>query len=211
MLNTLWLGLILVSIFFATIDHRIPQLVASVTDSAKSAFEIALGLTGIIVFWLGLFKIAEAAGLLRLLSRLLQRPMSWLFPDVPSDHPAMGAIVMNIAANILGLNNAATPFGLKAMLHLQELNPKPKVATNAMCTFLAVNTSSVTLIPATTIAFLAAAGASDPTDIIITSILATTCSTIAGITAAKLLAKLPYFNREFSDDQAVKGVDSHVA
>lgn len=192
MLNFLWLGLIVTSAFFAILNGKVPEVVNAVTDSAKLAFEIALGLTGILVFWLGLFKIAEQAGLVQAIAKLIARPMRALFPEIPSDHPAMGAMVMNIAANMLGLNNAATPFGLKAMQQLQTLNHSA-VASNSMCTFLAINTSSVTLIPTATMAFLAQAGSPNPSMIITTSLIATTISTLVGITAAKTLQRLPQF------------------
>lgn len=193
MLNILWLGIIIVSVVFGILDGRTTEVANAVTNSAKLAFDIALGLTGILVFWLGLFKVAEEAGLIQIIARVIRKPMSLLFPDVPPDHPAMGAMIMNISANILGLNNAATPFGLKAMKCLDELNQHAKTASNAMCTFLAINTSSVTLIPVTAMAFLAQAGAHNPSDIIVTSILATTCSTFAGVSAARILEKLPRF------------------
>ncbi len=193
MLNVIWLGLILLSIVFGVVNGTIPQVVNSVTLSAKLAFNIALGLTGIMALWLGLMKIAEESGLMNAIARLIRPLMVRLFPDVPPEHPAMGSMIMNIAANMLGLGNAATPFGLKAMDELEKLNPFPGVASNAMCTFLAINTSSVQLIPTTAIAFLVAAGANHPTDIIVTSLLATSFSTVAGITAVKFFEKLPMY------------------
>ncbi len=192
-LNIVWLGLILLSVVFGIINGRIPQVVASVTESAKFAFELALGLAGIMALWLGIMRIAEEAGFVRALARRIQPLMRRLFPDVPEEHPAMGSMVMNIAANMLGLGNAATPFGLKAMNELETLNPIPGTASNAMCTFLAINTSSVQLIPTSAIAFLAAAGAAHPTDIVLTSIIATTFSSLAGIIAVKTLEKLPRY------------------
>jgi spore maturation protein A len=192
-LNIIWLGLILLSVVFGIINGKVPAVVASVTESAKFAFELALGLTGIMSLWLGMMRISEEAGFVRGLARAIRPLMRRLFPDVPHDHPAMGAMVMNIAANMLGLGNAATPFGLKAMAELETLNTRPGVATNAMCTFLAINTSSVQLIPTSAIAFLAAAGAAHPTDIIITSLIATTFSTLAGIIAVKSLENLPTY------------------
>lgn len=193
MLNIIWLALILLSVVFGVINGRIPAVVASVSESAKFAFELALGLTGMMAMWLGFMRLAEEAGLVRGLARLIRPLMRRLFPDVPPEHPAMGSMVMNIAANMIGLGNAATPFGLKAMKELETLNPRPGVATNAMCTFLAINTSSVQLIPTSAIAFLAAAGAAHPTDIIITSLIATTFSTLAGVIAVKTLEKVPSY------------------
>lgn len=193
MLNIIWLALIILSIIFGVANHHIPQVVTAVTDSAKLALDIALGLAGIMVFWLGLLKVAEDAGLVSLLARGLRPLMIRLFPDVPPDHPAMGSMLLNIAANMLGIGNAATPFGLRAMNDLSQLNQQPGTATDAMCTFLAINTSSVQLIPTTAIAYLAAANATHPTDIIITSLIATTCATTAGIIAVRSFARLPRF------------------
>ncbi|MEI9960178.1 MAG: nucleoside recognition domain-containing protein [Limisphaerales bacterium] len=141
--------------------------------------------------WLGIMRLAEKAGLIQVVARAARPVMKWLFPEVPADHPAMGSIIMNMAANFLGLNNAATPLGLRAMKDLETLNPRPGTATNAMCTFLAINTSSVQLLPVTAVAILVVAGATQPYAIIGTAIIATTFSTIAGITSVKLLEKLP--------------------
>lgn len=160
---------------------------------AKVAVELAIGLIGILALWLGLMKIAEQAGLIAALSRALKPLLIRLFPDVPPEHPAMGAMVMNISANMLGLGNAATPLGLKAMEELNKLNPKTGTATDAMCTFLVINTSSVQLIPATVIAVRAAAGSADPTEIIGAVILATTVNTVVGIAAVKWLARWRVF------------------
>lgn len=193
MLNFIWIFLMVSSVIIGVVNGTLPQVTAAVTESAKAAVEIAIGLTGILAFWLGIMKIAEQAGLIQLFARALNPIMRHLFPEVPVEHPAMGAIVMNIAANMLGLNNAATPFGLRAMTELEKLNPRPGVATNAMCTFLAINTSSVQLIPTTAIAYLAAAGATHPTDVITTSLVATIISTIVAITAVKIFEKLAVF------------------
>jgi len=197
MLNVIWLGLIVLSVICGIVNDRIPQVVASVTDSAKTAFELALGLTGLMAFWLGLMKIAEEGGLVKLIARLLRPIMLRLFPEVPADHPAMGAMILNITSNMLGLANAATPFGLRAMNELEKLNKTPGTATNAMCVFLAINTASIQLIPTTSIAFLAAAGASNPTDIIVTTLIATTLGAIAAVISAKILEKLPAFRVNF--------------
>ncbi len=194
MLNAIWLGLMILSVFFGIIDHRIPEVVLAVTESAKVAFNLALGLAGIMIFWLGLLAIAEKSGLIQVLARLLRPIMVRLFPDVPPDHPAMGSMVLNISANMLGVNNAATPFGIRAMEELASLNRVKDTASDAMCTFLAINTSSVQLIPTSAIAMLAAGGSTNPTAIIITTLIATCCSTIAGVTCVKWLAKLPYFS-----------------
>lgn len=193
MLSVIWLLLMLISVVFGVINERLDAVVSAVTDSAKMAFELALGLAGIMVFWLGLMKIAEECGLVKAIARILKPLMKRLFSEVPADHPAMGAMVMNMGANMLGLSNAATPLGLKAMQELETLNPCPGVATNAMCTFLAINTSSIQLIPVSTMAYLAAGGSLHPTAIISSALLATTCSTIAAIIAVKSLAKLSCF------------------
>lgn len=163
---------------------------------AKTAVELAIGLIGIMALWLGVMKIAEASGLITKIAVFLKPITTRLFPDVPPDHPAMGAMIMNISANILGLANAATPLGLKAMEELNKLNRKLGTATDAMCTFLVINTSNVQLIPATVIAIRAAAGSANPTEIIGPVIVATTVSTIVGVTVVKLLAKLKIFRRQ---------------
>jgi spore maturation protein SpmA len=158
---------------------------------AGTAVEIALGLIGIMAMWLGIMKIAEQAGLIKIIANWLTPVTKRLFPEVPPDHPAVGAMVMNISANMLGLGNAATPFGLKAMEELDRLNPNKGTATNSMITFLAINTAGMTIIPATAIAIRAAAGSSDPTIIIATSLFGSTCATIAGLTVAKLFERFP--------------------
>ena len=193
MLNIFWLGMMLLAVVFGIINGSIDAVANAVTSSAKLGFEIGLGLTGILTFWLGIMRVAEEGGLVKLLARLLHPLLKRLFNDVPANDPALGAIVMNIAANMFGLNNAATPLGLKAMTALERLNPKPGVATNAMCTFLAINTSSVQLLPVSGIAFLAAGGASHPAQIIISALLATLISTVVGIIAVKTLEKLPRY------------------
>lgn len=195
MLNIIWVGLILGSIIIGIFNGTMGAVVQAMTTSAQQAVTIALGLIGVMSLWLGLMRIAEEAGLIKFISRLLSPVMRRLFPSVPSDHPAMGAMTLNIAANILGLGNAATPFGLRAMEQLAKLNPCQGVATNAMCTFLAINTSSVQLIPATAIAILAANGATNPTAIIFPALVATTCSTVVAIAAVKFFENLPLFNR----------------
>lgn len=160
-------------------------------NMAKTAVDIALGLIGIMALWLGVMKVAEEAGLIKIIAKVLNPITRRLFPEVPPDHPAIGSMVMNISANMLGLGNAATPFGLKAMEELDKLNPNKGTATNSMVTFLAINTAGMTFIPATAIAIRAAAGSADPTIIIATSLFGSTCATITGISVAKLLEKFP--------------------
>ena len=158
--------------------------------SAAGAVELAIGLVGVMTLFLGLMKVAEAGGMLTILARLIRPLMVRLFPDVPSDHPAMGAMILNLSANALGLGNAATPMGIRAMQELDKLNPTPGTATNAMALFLAINTSSVTLLPTGVIAIRAAAGSVDPSAILPTTLFATLCSTTAAIVAAKFYSRL---------------------
>lgn len=197
MLNWIWLGLIVIGVLLGGLFGRLggeDGVVDSAFSMARTAvFGIVLPLMGFWMMWLGIMRLAEKAGMINAVARFLRPLLRRLFPDVPSDHPAMGAIVMNMAANILGLGNSATPFGLKAMEHLDELNPNKGTATNAMCTFLAINTSSVTLIPATAIGFLSSAGITNPYAIVGPAILATLCSTIVAIIAVKTFEKLPVF------------------
>jgi spore maturation protein A len=181
---------------------KLKAITQAAFDIAGTAVNIAIGLIGIMALWLGVMKVAEAAGLLGALTRLLTPVTRRLFPDVPVDHPAVGAMIMNIAANMLGLSNAATPLGLKAMEELNKLNPKVGTATNAMVTFLAINTGGLVLIPATALAVRASVGSANPGLIIGTSIVGAFCATIAGVTASKLLQRLPRYKRamEVSND-----------
>lgn len=193
MLNTIWFGMIILSVVFGIANGKTTEVINAVTEYAKLGFTIALGLTGVMAFWLGLMNIAERSGLMKLVARALNPIMKRLFPKIPSDHPAIGAMVMNISANMLGIANAATPMGLKAMDELQTLNENKETATDAMCMFLAINTSSVQLVPVSAIAFLAANGATDPTSVVVSSLIATLCSTIAGISVAKVCSHLKVF------------------
>src|SRR6266568_103235 len=194
MLNYVWLGLVLAAVLIGGINGTLDAVSNEAFDRVKFAvMDLALPLAGIMALWLGVMRLAEKAGLIQVMARALRPVMRRLFPDVPPEHPAMGSMLMNMAANILGLSNAATPLGIRAMKDLETLNPRPGIATNAMCTFLAVNTSSIQLLPVTAIAVLAVSGSAQPYAIIGTSIVATTFSTVAGITAVKLLAKLPGF------------------
>ena len=193
MLNYIWLALILLSVAIGGWNDRLKDVTDGAFDGAKTAVTIALGLIGIMALWLGVMRLAERAGLVQKIARALRPIMKRLFPDVPADHAAMGSMLMNMAANMLGLGNAATPLGLRAMRDLETLNPRPGVATNAMCTFLAINTSSVQLIPTTAIAILFAAGSTRPTAIVGTALLATLCAATVAIISVKLLEKLPIF------------------
>jgi spore maturation protein SpmA len=192
-LNYIWLALVVLAVAIGGWNNRLSEVTAGAFDGAKTAVTIALGLIGIMALWLGVMRLAERAGLVQKIARGLRPVMRRLFPDVPPEHPAMGSMLMNMAANMLGLGNAATPLGLRAMRDLERLNPRPGVASNAMCTFLAINTASVQLIPATAIALLASAGSTRPTAIVGTALMATLCAATVAITAAKLLEKLPFF------------------
>lgn len=205
MINILWLLLLLGGLITGALNGHLEAVTSAIFDASKTAImTIALPLSGIMALWLGMMRLAEKSGFLEKLAHLLRPLLTRLFPDVPVDHPAMGSMLMNIAANMLGLANAATPLGLRAMQDLQSLNKKPDTASNAMCTFLAINTSSVQLIPTTAIGILAAAGAIHPSSIIGTTFVATASSCIAGITAAKLLQRLPCFAISYSSVVAEK-------
>ncbi|MGH9308047.1 MAG: nucleoside recognition domain-containing protein [Vicinamibacterales bacterium] len=189
MLNYIWFSLMAIALVVAAFRGTVEGVTAGAMDSASTAVQIAIGLVGIMTLWLGMMRVAEAAGLVALLGRALAPLLRRLFPEVPPDHPAGGAIVLATAANVLGLANAATPMGIKAMEELQALNADKDTATNPMVTFMAMTTSGVQLIPATMIGVLAASGSTNPTAIIATSIIATFIGTIAAVVAAKLLQR----------------------
>ena len=189
MLNYIWFGLMAVALVVAIFTGNAAALTKASVDYAKTGVEISLGLIGIMTLWLGIMRVAEQAGLITLLSRALRPISRLLFPEVPPDHPAIGAMIMNIAANMLGLSNAATPLGIKAMEELQELNPVKDTASNAMVTFMALNTSGIQFIPATIIGVLVTAGSKAPTVIIPTTIVATFSGAIAAVTTAKILQR----------------------
>ncbi len=173
----------------ADMESPMALLSKAMVDSAGGAVELAIGLVGVMTLFLGLMKVAEAGGMLKIIARLIRPLMVRLFPDVPPDHPAMGAMILNMSANALGLGNAATPFGIRAMQELDKLNPYPGTATNAMALFLAINTSSVTLLPTGVIAIRAAAGSVEPAAILPTTLFATIGSTTVAIIAAKLYSR----------------------
>jgi len=179
---------------------KIKQVLNAVIEYSDIAVKIAIGLIGIMALWLGIMKIGELAGLINLLAKVVKPLTKRLFPDIPPEHPAIGAIIMNISANMLGLGNAATPLGLKAMEELQKLNPKKDTASDSMITFLVINTSGMTLIPATAIAVRAALGSGDPAAIISTTIIGGFAATVAGITSAKILQKLKIFRKELEEN-----------
>jgi spore maturation protein A len=193
MLNYIWFGLMAVALVVAAINGTADAVTKGAVESATGAVQIAIGLVGIMTLWLGMMRVAEAAGLVSLVGRALRPILRWLFPEVPPEHPAAGAVVLALAANMLGLNNAATPLGIKAMEELQTLNPDKQTATNAMVTLMAVTTAGVQLIPASMIGVLAAAGSTNPTAIIAPTIAATFAGTVAAIIAARVLQRFyPY-------------------
>ena len=196
MLNYIWFGLMAIALVIAAFNGTADAVSKAAIDSAKTAVEISIGLIGVMTLWLGVMRIAEASGLVTLLGRALRPVLRWIFPEVPAEHPASGAIVLSIAANMLGLNNAATPLGIKAMEELQSLNEDKETASNPMVTFMAINTASVQLVPASMIGVLAAAGAQNPTAIIAPSIVAGAIGTIAAILVAKVLQR--FYPREES-------------
>jgi len=193
--NTFKAEIVFESMSFA----RMQNVTDEVINYAGTAVTIALGLIGIMALWLGVMKIAEEAGIIKIIAKSVRPITKRLFPDIPSDHPAISSIIMNISANMLGLGNAATPFGLKAMDEMEKINPNKGTASNSMVTFLAINTAGLTLIPATAIAVRAASGSSNPAIIIGTSIFGAFCATIAGITAAKFLEKFYLDSWKFSN------------
>ena len=201
-LNYIWIAFFVIAflialvklIFFGDVEV-FPAMMNSTFDNSKTAFEISLGLTGVLSLWLGIMKIGEKGGVINFFARILSPVFTKLFPDTPKGHPVTGSIFMNIAANMLGLDNAATPLGLKAMEQLQEINPKKDTASNPMIMFLVLNTSGLTLIPITIMVYRAQMGASQPTDIFIPILLATFFSTMAGIVVTSIFQKINLFNR----------------
>lgn len=201
-LNYIWIAFFLIAFVIATVrlvfmgDTEVfPTIMNSTFDTSKTAFEISLGLTGVLSLWLGIMKIGEKGGVINVVARVLSPVFTRLFPDIPKGHPVTGSIFMNVAANMLGLDNAATPLGLKAMEQLQELNPKKDTATNPMIMFLVLNTSGLTLIPVSIMVYRAQMGAAQPTDIFVPILLATFFSTLAGIVCTSLYQRINLINR----------------
>ncbi len=194
-INLVFVGLMVISILLASYTGKMSDVTQASVDAANCAVQLAIGLIGVMALWLGLIRVLEAGGLMLTLAEWLKPLMVRLFPDVPPTHPAMGAMLLNISANMLGLGNAATPFGLKAMVELNKLNPFPGTATNAMCLFLAINTSSVTLFPLTIIGVRAAAGSTLPAAIWLPTLAATTVSTVVGVSVA---AWLGYQDKDYA-------------
>ncbi len=188
-INAIWLGMILAATLAAAYGGRMAETTSASFEGAKTAVTVAIGLIGVMALWLGLVKVAEAGGLMQLIARALRPVMVRLFPDVPAEHPAMSAMILNLAANALGLGNAATPMGIKAMQGLEALNPRPGTATDAMCLFLAINTSHLALLPTGVIGVRAAAGSAQPAAILVPSLLAASCAMIVAIFAARWFAR----------------------
>ena len=202
MLNILWVGFFLIAFLIALFKLVVlgdadifARIVKALFDSSKTAFEIALGLTGVMALWLGVMKIGERAGMLDVLTRGLAPLFRRLFPEVPEKHPALGAMTMNMAANMLGLDNAATPLGIKAMKELQTLNPNPDTASDAQILFLVINTASVTLLPITIFTFRAQLGAADPTDVFVPLLITTYIGTLVGLFATSFYQRINLWNR----------------
>jgi spore maturation protein SpmA len=201
-LNYIWVAFFIIAFIIGLIrliffgDTGIfPEMMNGTFEMAKTGFEISLGLTGVMTLWMGLMKVGETGGIVALMSKAVGPLFRRLFPDIPKDHPATGSIMMNIAANMLGLDNAATPLGLKAMTQLQELNKDKDTASNAMIMFLVLNASGLTIIPISIMVYRAQAGAADPSDVFIPILLATFCSTLTGIIAVSLFQRINLFNK----------------
>jgi spore maturation protein A len=185
-----WTFLLVAAVVAAALTGSVAELTGSIADSAGRAVTVALGLVGVMTLWLGLMRVAEEAGLVGALARLVRPVMRRLFPEVPADHPALGSMVLNVSANLLGLGNAATPFGVKAMQQLETLNPRPGTATDAQALFCAINTASLQLVPATVIALRAGAGSRAPAEILGATLLASACGVTVAVVASRLLARL---------------------
>lgn len=189
MLNVIWLFLIVSAVVYGGARGQINEVTAAAMASGRNAVDLVLGLAGVLCLWMGLMKIAEKSGLVHLIARALSPLTAKLFPEIPRSHPVLGAIVLNVSANLLGLGNAATPFGLKAMAGLSELAEDKTVATKSMITFLALVTQSITLVPASLIALRLASGAQNPMDIVGPSIVASFCGTAATLVTNNIIAR----------------------
>ncbi len=203
-LNYIWIGLFVIGVLVGVVKlvflgdyEALPSMMDSTFEMSKMAFEMTLGLTGTLTLWMGILKIGEDSGLVNRLAKFLSPVLTKLFPDIPKNHPALGSIFMNISANMLGLDNAATPVGLKAMQELQSINDKKDTASNSMIMFLTLNTSGLTIIPVSIMAYRAKAGAADPTDIFIPLLLTTMCSTLVGLLVVSIYQRINLFQRAF--------------
>lgn len=212
MLNYVWLSLMAIAIVAGAINGKLPEVTKAAFDMAETSVNIAFGLIGIMALWLGILKIAEQSGMDKVLARLIRPVSRRLFPEIPADHPAIASILLNLSANWLGLSNAATPFGLKAMEDLQTLNPDKEEASNAMVTFMGLNTAAITFIPATILGVRISLGSAAPQEIIFTTIVAGLCATITAVVAAKLLQRVPGFRRrqlQATKDAGEEGGGAH--
>lgn len=181
MVNVIWGLLLVIGIVYSLLTGKVNELNSEILTSAKMGLDLIFEILPIIVIWMGLMRIAEDGGIIKKISTLLSRPLNIIFPSIPKGNPALGLIASNVAVNMMGLGSAATPFGLKAMKELQKINPKKEIASEAMVTFLILNTGGVTIIPTTVIAMRTMYGSANPTEIIIPSIIATACATIGGL------------------------------
>jgi spore maturation protein A len=200
MMNWIWLGLVVIGVIAAAFTGSMDAVTKAAFDAAKTAVELCIGLIGIMALWLGMMRVAEEAGLVQLLARVVRPIMRRLFPDVPPHHPAMGSMLANIAANLLGLGNSATALGLKAMQDLQSLNKGSDAASNAMVIFMAINATAITLVPATVIGLRVAAGSAHPTSIIGTTLISCCTATVVAVTSAKLLQRTRFYRGEKSHE-----------
>ena len=192
-MSYIWVFLIIFSVIVAVYNGRVEALTQALTDNAKLAVDISISLIGIMAFWLGIVKIAEKSGLVELISKIIEPITSFLFPEIPKRHKALGNIAMNVSANALGVTNAATPIGIQAMKEMQEINEDKETASNSMCTFLAINTAGFQIVPASVIAVLAATGSKNPAEIIFPTMCITLFGTIVAIIAVKILQNFfPY-------------------
>jgi spore maturation protein SpmA len=206
-LTAIFIALIAGAVLVAAFTGTMPATNQAALDAAKTAvMVVAFGLIGPMTLWLGFMRVLREAGFMTSIARALAPVMRWLFPDVPAEHPAMGAMILNLAANVLGLGNAATPFGLKAMRELESLNPRPGVATNSMALFLAINTSGVAVLPLGVIAIRASLGSTNPAGIVVPTLLATACALVAAVLTAKLLQDRPLFSAERAAAESSDGV-----
>lgn len=209
MLNWIWFGLMIIALIVGAVNGRMEEVTKAAFDYANTSVKIAIDLIGIMALWLGIMNIAQEAGLIKLLARAIKPISRRLFPEIPAEHPAVGAMILNIAANWLGLSNAATPLGLKAMEELQKINRIKDTASNSMATFLALNTASITLVPATIIGIRVALGSKNPAEIIGTTIFGSCCATIVAVITAKLLQRLPVF--KIKGDTIEKSPDQKIS
>jgi spore maturation protein A len=193
MLNFIWLFMLFLALLCGTLTHRLDQVVIAVTDSAKFGFNLALGLAAMMTLWLGIMRIAMDSGLIQMMAKWMRPLISRIFPDVPPEHPAMGAMLMSITANLFGLGNAATPFGLQAMKELQTLNTRVHAASDSMCMFVVLNASSLQLIPTSAIAFLAMNGSHHPSRIIVGTIICSMVATLVAFFGAKQFSQFPTY------------------